>query len=383
MSAFVIKNANIYDTKTRSFKRGDLPVEDGVILPQGGFVIGSEIIDGEGKYIIPGMVDVHTHGRAGSDFTDSTVEDDLKMARSYAKAGTTTIFGTLATAEYQTMLRSTGNAVTAAGKTKGVGANIDGIHIEGRYLSLAKRGAHNPKLLSALDIKELEEFTEIIGALKKRITVAPELEGGEAFVRRAVELGYSVSIGHSDSTYDQAVEALNWGATSFTHTFNAMKGLHHREPGTVGAALTSEDAYCEVICDGMHLNPAVVKLIYLAKDERHLCLITDSMMATGCCDGDYAIAGLPVRVVNGLALEADGTIAGSTLDLLKGVFNFMKFCGVSLEEALPYATENPAVMCGIYDVTGSIAPGKRADILMLGSDKRTLERVWANGSEIK
>ena len=133
----------------------------------------------------------------------------------------------------------------------------------------------------------------------------------------------------------------------------------------------------------MHHNPAVVKLIFLAKDKKHLCLITDSMMATGCSDGEYEIAGLPVKVVNGLALEEDGTIAGSTLDLLKGVFNFMKFCGVTLEEAIPYATENPAVMCGIYDVTGSIAPGKRADILMLGSDKTTLERVWAKGREIK
>lgn len=383
MSAFVIKNAFIYDTESRSFKTGDLPVEDGYILPRGGFVIGAETIDGTGKYIIPGMVDVHTHGRANSDFTDTDVKSALKMARSYALAGTTTVFGTLATAEYQTMLGSVKNIAEASKKTGGVGANIDGIHIEGRYLSLAKRGAHNPKLLSALDTSELDEFTAAIGDLKKRITVAPELEGGEAFVRRAAESGYTVSIGHSDSTYAQAVEALSWGATSFTHTFNAMKGLHHREPGTVGAALTCEDAYCEVISDGMHLNPAVVKLIYLAKDRRHLCLITDSMMATGCEDGEYAIAGLPVKVVNGLALEADGTIAGSTLDLLKGVFNFAQFCGISFEEALPYATENPAVMTGIYDITGSIAPGKRADILMLGSDKRTLERVWVRGAEIK
>ena len=383
MSAFVIKNANIYDTEKRAFLRGDLPVEDGYILPRGGFVMGSEFIDGEGKYVIPGMVDVHTHGRSNADFTNTDVKDALKMARSYALAGTTTIFGTLATAPYETMLESTRNTAEAAKKTEGVGANIDGIHIEGRYLSLAKRGAHNPKLLSALDVGELDEFAAIIGDLKKRITVAPELEGGEAFVRHAAGLGYSVSIGHSDSTYDQAVKALGWGATSFTHTFNAMKGLHHREPGTVGAALTCEDAYCEVICDGMHLNPAVVKLIYLAKDSKHLCLITDSMMATGCKDGEYEIAGLPVKVVNGLALEEDGTIAGSTLDLLKGVLNFAEFCGISFEEALPYATENPAVMTGIYGVTGSIAPGKRADIVMLGEDKKTLERVWVKGIEIK
>lgn len=382
MSAFIIKNTSIYNTKMRRFVSGDLAVMDGVIMPDGCVPEGADVFDGKGRYIIPGMVDVHTHGRANADFTDSTVEEDLKMARSYAKVGTTTVFGTLATAEYPTMLRSIGNAVEAAKKTDGTGANIDGIHIEGRYLSLAKRGAHNPKLLAMPDNSELTELTKAIGTLKKRITTAPELPGGEAFIRQAARDGYSVSIGHSDSTYAQAVEALSWGASSFTHTFNAMKGLHHREPGTVGAALTCENAYCEVICDGMHLNPAIVKLIYLAKDAAHLCLITDSMMATGCEDGEYAIAGLPVRVVNGLALEEDGTIAGSTLDLLKGVFNFAEFCGITLEQAIPYATENPAVMTGIYDVTGSIAPGKRADILMLGEDKRTLERVWVKGYEI-
>jgi N-acetylglucosamine-6-phosphate deacetylase len=386
VSELIIKNGYVYNTPARRFFKGNIRISGGAIEAIDNICCcdcGAEVIDASGKYIIPGMVDVHTHGRANADFTDATVEQCLAMAKSYAEAGTTTVFATPASAPYPTMVESTKNAAAAAKKTRGIGASIDGVHIEGRYLSLEKRGAHDPKLLALPNNEELEGLTEAIGDIAKRITVAPELPGGEEFVRLAVKHGYSVSIGHSNTTYEQALEALSWGVNSFTHTFNAMRGLHHREPGTVGAALTCDNAFCEVIPDGFHLNPAMVRLIYLAKDKDHLCLITDSMMATGCSDGVYSIAGLPVYVKDGLAREEDGTISGSTLNLLDGVFRFMKFCGIGLEEAIPYATKNPAVMTGIYGHTGSIAAGKRADILILGEDRRTLEGVYAAGCKIK
>ena len=218
--------------------------------------------------------------------------------------------------------------------------------------------------------------------LANHVTCAPELDGGEAFVKTIVGLGATVGIGHSDSTYEEAISALGWGATSFTHTFNAMRPLHHREPGTVGAALTS-DAYAEVIADGFHLNPAVVKLVYLAKAKDKMVLITDSMMATGCEDGEYQIGGLPVHVKGGKALGDDGTISGSTLNLLDGMFNMAKFCGIPIEQALPYSTINPAKMVGVDKVCGSLEIGKRADMLVLADDKHTLEGVYCAGNRIK
>jgi len=262
-------------------------------------------------------------------------------------------------------------------------ATIGGIHLEGRYLSLKRRGAHAEELLSPLDVKELEDFLNKMQPLPTHISAAVEQEGGEEFVRTAVALGATCGLAHSDATYDEAVKAVEWGVKSFTHTFNAMKPIHHREPGNITASLMTNSAYTEVICDGEHVHPVMIDMTRRLKPADRLVLITDSMEATGCPDGEYSIAGLPVFVKNGRAVNAEGALAGSTLDLWKALRNFMKFTGATLEEAIPCATSNPASMVKLDKICGSIKSGLRADLLMI-DDKNSdvIESVWIAGKKI-
>lgn len=379
MSALKIRGAEIYDTEKQRFFAGGMIIEDGKIVKIGDVGEGEDM---RGARIVPGMVDVHTHGRIGHDFCGASPDEVIRMCASYASVGTTTVFATIATATYDEMCASLENIRSAAArKNAGVSANIDGIHIEGRYINIKRRGAHNPDLLAPLSNDEIRHMLGLISPLGAHVTCAPELEGGEGFVRTAVSCGATVGIGHTDATFEQALEAIGWGATSFTHTYNAMSPLNHRAPGVVGAALYTDDAYAELICDGFHINPAVIKITQKAKNPRYLVLITDSMEATGMGDGEYGIAGCKVYVKDGLARGADGVISGSTLDLWRGVRNFMRFCDIPLEQALPYATINPARMVGIDSVCGSLCEGKRADFLVLGDDN-SISRVCVGGCYI-
>ena len=378
MADFNLKNINIYNTDTKKFTHGELTVSDGVIT---NINAGSEERHGD-MYVIPGMVDIHTHGRAGFDFTHASSADVERMCQSYASAGTTTIFATLATAPLDKYKEAINNIKSVASAHDANSAKIYGIHFEGRYLNPLRRGAHNEKMLAPLVAEEISELIDMAKPLKTRVTAAPELDGGEQFVKSAISHGASVSIGHSDSTYDEAMEILSWGTISFTHLFNAMKPIHHREPGTVGAALTS-DAYVELICDGFHLHPAVVKLAYLAKCPERILLITDSMEATGCPDGTYQIGNLPVIVKEGKAINIEGVIAGSTLNLFDGVKNMAEFCGLSIEEVIPFATLNPAKMVGIDNKVGKLAEGLNADFLILDNDKKTIVKTYVDGNSIE
>jgi len=376
MADFNLKNINIYDTETRKFMHGEMTVTHGMITE----INAADAERPEDMYVIPGMVDLHTHGRAGFDFTHASPADVERMCRSYASAGTTSVFATFATAtldQYKTAIKNVKTVAETSDTTK-----IYGIHFEGRYLNSLRRGAHDEKLLCPLVADEITELIDLAQPLKTRVTAAPELDGGEDFVKSATAHGAKVSIGHSDSTYEQVLQILDWGAVSFTHLFNAMRPIHHREPGTVGAALTS-DAYVELICDGFHLHPAVVKLAYLAKCPERILLITDSMEATGCPDGTYRIGNIPVIVKAGQAVNIEGVIAGSTLNLFDGVKNMAEFCGLQIEDTIPFATLNPAKMVGIDDKVGKLAEGLCADFLILDTDKKTIVKTYINGTPIE
>ena len=196
-------------------------------------------------------------------------------------------------------------------------------------------------------------------------SLAPELEGAEAFIKQIKKLGGTVGIAHTNATYEESMDAISWGATSFTHTFNAMTSVHHRMPGATVCAMTCDKAYAEVISDGEHLHPAIVNLIYKSKPSDKMVLITDSMAATGEPDGEYSIAGSPVTVVNGRAIILpSGTIAGSTLTMFKAITNMMKFCKLPLEKVIKYATVNPANMVGAKNV-GKIEVGYSADFIVI------------------
>ncbi len=375
-NTFAIKNARVYRTEQRDFIPATVVVEEGkikTILAPDACTCDMTVVDGTGKLLVPGLVDTHTHGRIGYDFDSATVEQMKDMRHSYAVDGTTTVFPTIASAPLAQIEQAIDNVKEAG---------YDCIHLEGRYLNTKRRGAHRADLLFPLDVTEFTALLDRMEGLNIHISCAAELEGGEAFVKTAVSRGATVSLGHTDATYEEALDAISWGVNSFTHTFNAMRPIHHREPGPVVAALATEGVYAEVIADGFHLNPAIVKLAYLAKRPAHLTLITDSMSATRCADGEYAIAGEKVYVVDGKAINEEGNISGSTITLYQAVRNLMKFAGVSYAEALAYATIVPATEVGIDSVTGSITEGKRADLLLVDAETYDITGVWQAGEAV-
>lgn len=366
MTDLHINNINIFNTAAKQFYRGSLDTGNGIITAVN---YTSEEIDPSLDFAIPGLVDVHTHGRCGYDFDSATANEMLIMRADYAKAGTTVIMPSIATSTLESWFSAIDNIKKAG---------FDGIHLEGRYLNKKRMGAHDISLFVPLDSSELTMLLERMHPLTVHVTVAPELDGGKAFCRTALSHGATVGIGHSDASYEECLNAFSWGVNSFTHTFNAMSPIHHRMPGCVTAALLS-DAYAEFICDGVHLAPEVVDLSWRVKRHDRFVLITDSMMATGYGDGDFTIGGRPVKVKNKVALTHDGIIAGSTLDLFRGMINFVKFTGASFEDAVVCATLNPARMVGFDSFAGIIDAGRRADLCIVSNNKTDLKYTVAGG----
>ena len=381
----LFQNGTVYSNAERCFRRADLLEKDGIVVDPayaGPVPEGAEVVDCTGRYLLPGLVDVHTHGRSGFDFNFVDNDKVIALRKSYAKAGTTTLMATLASADMDSLRNSIRwigeNRASEAGM-----ATLAGIHLEGRYLNVKRRGAHAADLLFPLDPAELTSLMSEMLPLPIHVSCAAELEGGEAFVKTAVRLGATVGMAHSDATWDEARRAVEWGVTSFTHTFNAMRPIHHREPGNMIASLMTDTAWTELICDGEHVHPAMITLAARAKPADKLVLITDSMEAAAMPDGEYGIAGLPVIVKNGRAVNSDGALAGSTLDLFKGLVNFMRFTGRTLEQALPCATSNPAEMVGIEDSCGSLAAGRRADIVMITDREHpAIDSVYVLGEKL-
>lgn len=358
-------NGNIFNSDTESFYKANVICEDSFIVDiTSEMPRDAEIIDISGKYLIPGLVDVHTHGIAGVDFNFASEEQVAAMCKEYAKRGTTSIMATLASYPMPKLINSI-FAINANRLNSGKnGANILGIHLEGRYLNPEKKGAHNETLLAKPSLTELDDFANYMMPAPLHFSLAPELEGAEQFIKKAKSYGATIGIAHTSATYEQACDAISWGATAFTHTFNAMTPIHHRMPGATTCALTTNCAYAEIICDGQHLHPAIVKLAYRAKPKDKMVLITDSIAAAGSADGEYEVGGTKVIVKNGLAINENGVIAGSTLTLFEGVKNLMKFCKIPLAQALRYATVNPSKMVNA-DAVGKIEKHYRADFITI------------------
>lgn len=363
-----------YDTKRQCFVSGSVTVSGGRITAlDAPAPTDAERIDGAGQYLMPGLVDVHTHGRIGFDFDSADEKQMQKMYRSYVSDGTTTVIPTIASAPFSQMLQ-------ALERIRACGC-FPAAHLEGRYLSPKRRGAHRVDLLANPDIDELHTLLEHITPLPLHITLAPELPGANEFIREALRLGVTVSMGHSDATYEQAQTAFANGINAATHLCNAMAPLHHRAPGNICAALCDDHIYTELICDGLHVHPGMVQMIHKLKPSDRLVLITDSMSATRCADGNYSIAGMPVVVKDGKALTVDGALAGSTITLLDGLKHLMDFCHIPVEQALPCATINPARMLGLDQEIGSIEVGKQANFLLC-KDNFSDMQVILNGQRV-
>ena len=310
--------------------------------------------------IVPGFVDIHCHGGGGSTYATTDPDEARAAADFHAKHGTTTSMASLVTAPLDQIADQV--ACLADLVTDGV---VGGIHLEGPFLSQARCGAHDPTLLRAPAAEDLEKLRN---DAVRMITFAPELDGALRAIRETADAGTVAALGHTDASYDQMLAGIDAGATVATHLFNGMRPFHHRDPGPVGAALNDPRLLLEVIADGVHLDPQVVRVALAAAGTERVALITDAMVATGMPDGRYTLGTLPVDVESGVARLTDGerSIAGSTLTMDVAFANVVN-AGVSLSDAVQLASTGPARAFG-WDDVGAILAGKRADLVVLGPD---------------
>ena len=339
-------------------KLTDLTVENGTITAIAPASGSGEGTDCTGLSVIPGLVDMHAHGCVGKDTMDGEFEE---MCAFLAKNGTTSWLPTTMTQSYEAIKRVT------EGKTDVPGTQILGFHMEGPYINAKKKGAQNGKFIRNPD---LAEFKSLPGM--RVVTIAPELEGSMEFIK---ECGALVCIGHTDADYDTCIKAIEAGANCLTHTFNAMPGIHHRNPGPIPAAL-EKNIYVQAITDGLHLHPAVVMMLYKMFGADRMVIISDAMRATGLGDGTYEFGGQDITVKDGVARTEDGAIAGSTSTLWQCVKRAASF-GVPFDDAVRMATRTPADMIG-EPKKGRIEAGADADLVLLDAN-REIEKVMIAG----
>jgi N-acetylglucosamine-6-phosphate deacetylase len=342
-------------------------------LSEGEIPTEAKRLDFPGATLAPAFLDVHIHGAAGHDVMEATPEALAKVCGFLASHGTGSFLATTVTAPMDTTLRSLeglSKRINDASDHDWVGARPLGIHLEGPFLSHAKRGVHPPEHLLEPNTATFDRFFEAAEGKIRLITLAPEMPGAVELAAHATALGVRVSVGHSNATAAETEKTIAAGACSATHTFNAMRPLDHREPGILGKVLTTDSLYAELICDGIHVDPSLVPLWWRAKGRNRAILVTDAMSATGMPDGEYMLGGFAVQVADGRATAKDspGVLAGSVLTLDRALRNFVAFTGASVEHALPLVTLNPAAMTGLEDAAGRLRVGGAADLVALGSD---------------
>ena len=351
-------NANVFTPS--GFVHGGFTVEDGRFAEvfAGDRSGGTDL---KGACVIPGLVDVHTHGAAGADFSDGDADGLRRMAAHLAKCGVTSFAPTSMTLPYETLAAAFETAVEVREQRPAGCARVMGIHMEGPYFSEKKKGAQNGAYLKLPDLEGFRRLYEGCGGLVRIIDVAPELAGAVDFARGAKEL-CTVSVAHTDAGYEDAKAVYEAGATHLTHLYNAMPSIHHRKPGVIGAASECDNVVAELICDGLHVHPSSVRMAFKLFPGR-ICLISDSLRCCGMPDGEYELGGQQVFLAGGVARLADGTIAGAASDLYRDMLNAIDF-GISRDEAITAATIRPAREIGRADEIGSIEAGKLADFVI-------------------
>ncbi|SFU69576.1 N-acetylglucosamine-6-phosphate deacetylase [Butyrivibrio sp. M55] len=396
----IIKNASVFTEDGRFIKK-DIFVDGEYFSDscQNGGCQNAKIIDASSCYAIPGLVDIHLHGCDGVDFCDGTIESIEKILAYEAKNGITTVVPatmTLAEDELMKIMKAAAEYRREQGRDDGSGYDgeyrreatkvglsyFHGINMEGPFVSAKKCGAQNTKYLRKPDIDMFNRLYEASEECIRFCDIAPEEDTPSMDFIKEVSKKCTVSLAHTDCDYDTAKQAFESGACHLTHLFNAMAPLGHRNPGPIAAAAESDNVIAELICDGVHVAAPMIRTAFKLFGRERIVLISDSMMATGLGDGEYELGRQPVSVRGNEARLSNGTIAGSVTNLMGCLKYAVKQAAISLENAVYSATVTPAKAAGCYDVTGSITPGKYADLVLLDKETLDVKMVIARGVEV-
>ena len=374
-----ITGGKVFDLE-QGFVARDLCTDGSLISAVSG---DDQVLDASGCYVIPGLVDVHFHGCVGEDFSDATAEGLQKIADFELSQGVTYICPAGMTLPEDQLTKICENTAAHRAKNSG-GAEVVGAHLEGPFLSMAKKGAQNGNFLHAPDIDMLRRLQKAAQGSVKLVTVAPEEPNAMEFIRGASQDGITVSVGHTAAGYEIASAAFGAGATHATHLYNGMPSLHHREPGVIGAAFDAPGTRVELICDGIHIHGSVVRLTFQMFGKERVVLISDSLRATGMPDGRYPFGGQEIEVHGNRATIADHpeTLAGSVTSLMGCLRQAVQF-GIPLADAVRASSYNPAQAIGMDDRAGSLEDGKEASIVLLDEKDLSIRTIVFKGSKVK
>lgn len=360
-------------------------IENGVILIEGHRIVKvgpkekvkipatAAVIDNRDRLIVPGFIDMHIHGAAGHDLMEGTPDAVSAVAHYLARHGTTSFLATTVTASLERTLhaaRGLAEIITASENSYGDSENIAGaqpvgIHFEGPFINIKKRGAHPASQIQKPSIETMTRILDAAGGAARVVTLAPELDGALAVLEYVRARGLRVGIGHSNASYEEAERAIAAGATHAAHFYNAMRPFGHRDSGIIGAVLTDDRVSAELICDGVHVEPTAIRLLVKSKGLGRVILVSDSLSGAGMPDGNYRLGNFTVHVAGGVCRTVEGNLAGSTITLDAAVRSLATFTGESYQACLACATLNPARLLGIGKQKGVIAPGADADLAVL------------------
>ena len=364
----IIKGGKVFQ-EDGSFLEQAIYINDHRLVDKAEYQDDGEVIDAEGLLVLPGLVDIHSHGAAGEDFSDGNPEGLKKILQYEKRCGITSYCPTSMTFPKE-RLRQIFASIKGAQTEDG--ATVVGINMEGPFLDPAKKGAHVEKWIAAPDVAFVRELSQDADGLVRLVTLAPNMDGAEEFIKEMHE-EVCISLGHTAADYDCASRAMKLGAHHVTHLYNAMQPFGHRAPGLIGAAMDDPECMVELICDGYHIHPSAIRAAFRMFGPERVILISDSMRATGMENGTYELGGQEVTVKDRKAVLKDGTLAGSATNLYGCMCKAVEF-GIPLEQAIMAATANPARSIGIFDRVGSIRIGKQADLLLV-SENLKLKRV--------
>ena len=364
----IIKGGKVFQ-EDGSFLEQALYINDHRLVDKAEYQDDEKVIDAEGLLVLPGLVDIHSHGAAGEDFSDGNPEGLKKILQYEKRCGITSYCPTSMTFPKERLRQIFASIKGAQTEEE---AKVVGINMEGPFLDPAKKGAHVEEWIAAPDAAFVRELNQDVDGLVRLVTLAPNMDGAEEFIKEMHE-EVCISLGHTAADYDCASRAMKLGAHHVTHLYNAMQPFGHRAPGLIGAAMDDPECMVELICDGYHIHPSAIRAAFRLFGPERVILISDSMRATGMENGTYELGGQEVTVKDRKAVLKDGTLAGSATNLYGCMCKAIEF-GIPLEQAIMAATANPARSIGIFDRVGSIRIGKQADLLLV-SENLELRRV--------